>query len=69
MAETFDWKDVHEVAYRLFEADPETDPLGLRFTELHARICDLEGFVGDPKSSNEKILEAILMAWVDERED
>ena len=30
---------------------------------------DGSGFVGDPKKSGEKILEAIQMAWVDEVED
>ena len=32
-------------------------------------VLELEDFVGDPKKSNEKILEAIQMAWVDEIED
>ena len=47
----------------------DLDPLTLRFTDLHARIVALEGFTSDPAASNEGILEAILMAWVDERED
>ena len=62
------WTDVHEIGYRLSERYPDTDPLGVRFTDLHAWICDLAGFVGDPKASNEKLLEAIQMAWVDERD-
>ena len=41
----------------------------MRFTDLHAWVCALEGFSDDPKRSNEKILEAIQMAWLDERED
>ena len=61
-----DWKDTEEIAIRLHAADPGVDPLTLRFTELHRRICALEGFVGDPKKSNEKLLEAIQMAWLDE---
>ena len=64
-----EWTDVREIAIRLFEAHPERDPLTLRFTDLHRYVCELEGFRGDPKASNEKILEAIQMAWLDERED
>jgi len=63
------WSDVHELAFRLYEAEPELDPLTLRFTDLHQRIISLEGFTSDPMDSNEGILEAIQMAWVDERED
>jgi FeS assembly protein IscX len=32
-------------------------------------VTELPGFQGDPKKSNEQILEAIQMAWVDELED
>ena len=48
---------------------PDVDPLTVRFTDLHAWVCALDGFTDDPKRSNEKILEAIQMAWVDEQED
>ena len=63
------WSDVHEIAFRLYEAEPELDPLTLRFTDLHQKVISLEGFSSDPMDSNEGILEAIQMAWVDERED
>ena len=63
------WSDVHEIAFRLYEAEPALDPLTLRFTDLHQKIVSLEGFSSDPLDSNEGILEAIQMAWVDERED
>ena len=68
-ADELAWSDVHEIAFRLYESEPELDPLTLRFTDLHQKIISLEGFVSDPKGSNEGILEAIQMAWVDERED
>ncbi|MBL8843398.1 MAG: Fe-S cluster assembly protein IscX [Planctomycetes bacterium] len=61
-----DWKDTEEIAIRLHDAAPNVDPLTVRFTELHRQICALDGFVGDPKKSNEKVLEAIQMAWLDE---
>jgi FeS assembly protein IscX len=67
-ADAIAWHDVHEIGYRLAEAHPDVDPLTLRFTDLHRWVCELEGFRGDPKASNEKLLEAIQMAWLDERE-
>jgi len=68
-ADELTWSDVHEIAFRLYEAEPELDPLTLRFTDLHLKILSLEGFSSDPMGSNEGILEAIQMAWVEERED
>ena len=41
--------------------------LGL-FTELHKMVGELPKFDDDPKKSNEKILEAIQMAWLEERD-
>jgi FeS assembly protein IscX len=66
---SFTWTDVNEIAWRLAEAHPDVDPLSVRFTDLHRWVTALDGFAGDPKRSNEKILEAIQMAWIDERED
>ncbi len=54
-----DWNDTEEVAIQLLEQHPETDPLTVRFTDLHQWIMSLPGFIGDPKRSNEKILETI----------
>ena len=62
------WTDSLEIAIALDEAHPEVDPKYVRFTDLHAWICALEEFEDDPESSNEKILEAIQMAWLDERD-
>ena len=64
-----DWSDPHEIGFRLWEASPDTDPLTVRFTDLHASVCALPGFTGDPKASNEGILEAIQMAWLEEFRD
>ena len=62
------WTDVREIGILLFEKYPETDPLSVRFTDLHKWVTELEGFDDDPKRSNEKILEAIQMIWLDERD-
>jgi Fe-S protein assembly chaperone HscA/FeS assembly protein IscX len=63
-----DWTDAEEIAIRLHEKFPAVDPLTLRFTDLHQRVCALDGFAGDPKLSNEKTLESIQMAWLDEHQ-
>jgi FeS assembly protein IscX len=62
------WTDVREIAIALFDKFPDTDPLTLRFTDLHRFVMELDGFQDDPKRSNEKLLEAIQMTWLDERD-
>ena len=62
------WTDSLEIAIALDEAHPDVDPQYVRYTDLHTWICALEEFQDDPESSNEKILEAIQMAWLDERD-
>lgn len=64
-----DWSDIEEIAVRLWEAEPELDPLTLRFTELLDRILALPGFQGGREQSNEKRLEAVQMAWLEEFQD
>jgi FeS assembly protein IscX len=60
------WRDTEDIAIALSERHPELDPLAVRFTDLHRWVTELPGFTDDPKASNEKILEAIQMAWLDE---
>ena len=62
------WTDEVDIGIELEEAHPEVDVVNLRFTDLHKWVCELPGFDDDPKRSNEKILEAIQMAWLDERD-
>jgi FeS assembly protein IscX len=61
------WTDIQDIAIQLFDKNPDLDPLTVRFTDLHRMVRELPGFDDDPKRSNEKILEAIQMAWLDER--
>jgi len=61
------WTDVRDIAIELEEAHPDVDNVNLRFTDLRKWIMALPGFDDDPNKSNEKILEAIQMAWIDER--
>ncbi|CAA6605970.1 conserved hypothetical protein [Rhodospirillaceae bacterium LM-1] len=68
MSKPLKWQDVHDIAIALEDAHPDVDNVNLRFTDLHKWICALEDFADDPLKSNEKILEAIQLAWIDERE-
>ena len=62
------WNDSLEIAIALEEAHPEVDPQWVRFTDLHRWITELAEFDDDPNKSNERILEAIQMAWIDEHD-
>ncbi|KDN25406.1 Fe-S assembly protein IscX [Moraxella bovoculi 237] len=60
------WHDTPDIAIELSEKYPDEDVQYIRFTDLHRYVCELEGFVDDPNKSNEAILEAIQMAWLEE---
>jgi FeS assembly protein IscX len=62
------WTDVYDIAYELEQAHPDTDILSLSFPTLWQWVQELPGFADNPESSNEKILEAIQMAWLKERD-
>lgn len=62
------WIDVHEIAIELAEKHPNLDPTYIIFTDLRKLVLDLDGFDDDPEKTNEKILEAIQMLWIEERE-
>ncbi len=63
------WTDSLEIAIALDEAHPDVDPLRVNFVELREWILALEDFDDDPAHSGERILEAIQMAWIEERGD
>jgi FeS assembly protein IscX len=60
------WQDAEELGIALYEKFPGIDPLSVRFTDLHRYVTELPGFSDDPKKSNEAILEAVQMAWLEE---
>ncbi|MCH8113342.1 MAG: Fe-S cluster assembly protein IscX [Proteobacteria bacterium] len=62
------WTDIHDIAIELEDKHPDVDVVNLRFTDLHKWVRALAGFDDDPDRSNEKILEAIQMAWLEERD-
>lgn len=60
------WSDTLNIAIELAEKYPNEDVQYIRFTDLHRYVTELADFADDPNKSNEKILEAIQMAWLDE---
>ena len=62
------WIDSLEIAIALDDAHPDVDPKVIRFTDLHEWVMALDEFDDEPDHSGEKILEAIQMAWIEERE-
>jgi FeS assembly protein IscX len=61
------WTDSLDIAIELDEKYPDIDPRQIRFTQLRDWVVELEAFDDDPAHSGERILEAIQMAWIDER--
>ena len=53
MPPTFGWDNFEDIAIGLADKFPDTDPLTVRFTDLHKWITELPGFSGDPAASNE----------------
>ena len=62
------WIDVNEIAIELAEKHPDIDPTYILFTDLRRLVMELESFIDSPEKTNEKILEAIQMLWIEERE-
>ncbi|HTN65992.1 MAG TPA: Fe-S cluster assembly protein IscX, partial [Burkholderiaceae bacterium] len=50
------WTDTIRIAEALYDKFPQVDPLGVRFTDLHRWVSELEGFDDEPNRSGEKIL-------------
>jgi len=63
------WDDAERIAIALAAKFPAQDPLAVRFTDLRRWVAELEGFADDPHASSEGRLEAIQMAWLEERQE
>jgi FeS assembly protein IscX len=61
------WNEPSEIAWALIDAHPDQDPLDLNFVDLHGMIVGLGGFDDDPDAASEPILEAVVVAWNDQR--
>ncbi len=62
------WTDTLDIALELEEAHPDVDPLQVNFVELRNWVLALDDFDDDPAHCGERILEAIQMAWIEERQ-
>ena len=62
------WTDSLDIAIELDEKYPDVDPLHVNFVDLRKWVLGLDEFGDDPGHSGERILEAIQMAWIEERE-
>ena len=62
----YEWSNINDIAIELSEKFPDIDPQWISFPDLHDKVCKLENFIGEPQKSNEKILEAIQMHWIEE---
>lgn len=63
------WTDSLDIAIELDETHPDIDPATINFVDLKSWVLVLDAFDDDPERSGEKILEAIQMNWIEERED
>lgn len=63
------WNNIDDIAVELFEQNPSYDPLQIKFTDLIEKVLALPDFEGERNKCNEKILEAIQMAWLEEFND
>ena len=67
--ESLHWLDVGRLAEALVDAHPELDPVSISFPRLKSLVSALPGFREQPgHPCNERILEAIQQAWIDERD-
>jgi len=70
MPPTFSWLETDVIGEMLAEHYPSVDPYRVGFTQLKKMVAELPGFKEEPGHPvNEKILETIQAAWIEERED
>ena len=62
------WTDTLDIAIELDEAHPDADPVHVNFVDLRNWVIALNEFDDDPQHCGERILEAIQMTWIEERE-
>jgi FeS assembly protein IscX len=62
------WTDSLEIAISLEETFPDTDPKTINFVDLRQLVMDLEDFEEGQSNCGERVLEAIQMNWIEEKE-
>lgn len=61
------WIDSLDIAIELDEKYPDVDPVSVNFMDLREWVLALDDFDDNPEHAGERILEAIQMAWVEEK--
>ena len=61
------WTEPGEIAWALIDAHPDADPLDLNFVDLQRMIVALPDFGDDPDEASETRLEAVVVAWHEQR--
>ncbi|MDC1450009.1 Fe-S cluster assembly protein IscX [Candidatus Thioglobus sp.] len=62
------WTDSLEIAISLEETFPNTDPKTINFVDLRQLVMNLEDFEEGQSNCGERVLEAIQMNWIEEKE-
>jgi len=62
------WTDSLEIAISLEETSADIDPKTINFVNLRQLVIDLEDFEEGQSKCGERVLEAIQMNWIEERE-
>jgi len=62
------WVDSLDIAIELDEKFPHVDPMSVNFVDLRNWVLALDDFDDEPEHSGERILEAIQLAWIEEKE-
>jgi FeS assembly protein IscX len=63
------WTDINDIMIELDENHPDVDPKYVNFPDLMAWVLELDDFEETEEHCGEKILEAIQMAWIEEKEE
>lgn len=62
------WIDTLDIAIQLDEVHPDVDPRSVNFVDLRNWVLALDNFEDAPEHCGERILEAIQMAWIEEKD-
>lgn len=61
------WTDINEIVIELDELHPDIDPQYVHFPDLMQWVLELDDFEETEAHCGERILEAIQMAWIEDR--
>jgi FeS assembly protein IscX len=62
------WLDSLDIAISLDEFHPEIDPQSINFVDLQKLVLELDEFDAGETQCGERVLEAIQMYWIEEKE-